>query len=215
VLVRSGDVERVYDRLVICAGLHADRVARLAGENDDPRIIPFRGEYYRVRPERSHLVRGLIYPVPDPRYPFLGIHWTRRIDGSLEIGPNAVLALALEGYRRRDMSMRDLRAILGWRGFRRMARANWRTGRAELWGSLSKRSFVQRARAYVPELTVRDVERGGAGVRAQAIDASGALVDDFVINERNVVFALRNAPSPGATSALAIAEHLCDQMHAR
>jgi L-2-hydroxyglutarate oxidase LhgO len=200
--------EREFDTVVVCAGLHGDRVSRLAGDSPGPAIVPFRGEYLRLVPERSHLVRGLIYPVPDPRYPFLGIHLTRRVDGTVEAGPNAVLALAREGYRRGAVAAGDLWETLRWPGFRRMARAHWRTGVRELHGSLSRRAFVAAARRYVPELTVADVTPGGAGVRAQAVDADGTLVDDFRIHRLGPVVAVRNAPSPAATSSLAIAEHI-------
>lgn len=204
----GGDV--VADAVVICAGLQTDRVAALAGDDAAPRIVPFRGEYYRIRPEKRHLVRGLVYPVPDPRYPFLGVHVTPRVDGEVLIGPNAVLALAREGYRRRDVSPGDLREILGYSGFRHFARQHWRTGVAEMRGSLSTRRFVSAAQRYVPELTVADVLPGPSGIRAQALDADGSLVDDFRVHRRGRVLAVRNAPSPAATSSLAIAEHLVE-----
>jgi (S)-2-hydroxyglutarate dehydrogenase len=207
----SGDVvgER-FDRIVLCGGLHSDRLAVEAGDEPDPRIVPFRGEYYLLRPERRNLVNGLVYPVPDPRYPFLGVHLTPRVDGEVMVGPNAVLALAREGYRWRIVSARDLREIAASPGFRRFARQHWRTGVMEMAGSLSKRRFVGAARRYVPELQVADVVPGPSGIRAQALDADGSLVDDFRVNVRGHVVALRNAPSPAATSSLAIAEHLVD-----
>lgn len=198
-----------FDRVVLCPGLQADRVAGLAGERSGPAIVPFRGEYHRLVPERSHLVRGLIYPVPDPAYPFLGVHFTRRIDGGVDIGPNAILALAREGYRRRDVSLRDSAQTLAWPGFRRLARRHWRTGLWELRGSLSRRAFIARARTFIPELTLADVEPAPAGVRAQAVDRDGSLVDDFRIGEQQGVVMVRNAPSPAATSSLAIARYLC------
>ena len=170
--------------------------------------MPFRGEYYLLRPERRHLVRGLVYPVPDPRYPFLGVHLTMGVDGEVMVGPNAVLALAREGYRWRDVSLADLRDAVAWPGFRRFARQHWRTGVAEMIGSLHKRSFVAAARRYVPELEVADVVAGPSGVRAQALGRDGALVDDFRVTRIGRVTSLRNAPSPAATSSLAIAEHL-------
>ncbi len=196
------------DRVVVCAGLHADRMARLAGDAKEPRIVPFRGEYYRLVPTRTHLVRGLIYPVPDPRYPFLGVHLTRRIDGSVDVGPNAILALAREGYRRTQVVPSDVREVIESPAFRAFARRHWRTGVSELGGSLSKRMFVRRARRYLPELRVEDVVPAAAGVRAQALDADGSLVDDFRISRLGPVVAVRNAPSPAATSSLAIAEHV-------
>jgi L-2-hydroxyglutarate oxidase LhgO len=201
-----------FDRLVVCAGLQSDRMARLAGDTDGPAIVPFRGEYYRLVPERSHLVRGLIYPVPDPRYPFLGVHFTRRVDGSVDLGPNAVLALAREGYRPRDLVLGDLWETLRWPGFRRLAARHWRTGLREIYGSVSKRAFVRAARGFVPELTVRDVVSAPAGVRAQAVDPNGSLVDDFRIGRRGPIVTVRNAPSPAATSSLAIAEHVAAQV---
>lgn len=200
--------EEEYDHVVLCAGLQSDRLARLAGGDPEPRIMPFRGEYHLIRPERRHLVRGLVYPVPDPRYPFLGVHLTPRVDGEVLVGPNAVLALAREGYDWRTVSARDLAQTLGYRGFAPFARANWRVGIAEVRGSLSRRRFVEAARRYVPELDPADVVRGPSGVRAQAMDRDGSLVDDFRIDRRGAVTALRNAPSPAATSSLAIAEHL-------
>jgi L-2-hydroxyglutarate oxidase LhgO len=201
-----------FDRLVVCAGLQSDRVARLAGDTDGPAIVPFRGEYYRLVPERGDLVRGLIYPVPDPRYPFLGVHFTRRVDGTVDVGPNAVLALAREGYRHRDIALRDVWETLAWPGFRRLAARHWRTGVREIYGSLSKRAFVRAAREFVPELSVDDVVPAPAGVRAQAVDPDGSLVDDFRIGRRGPVVTVRNAPSPAATSSLAIAEHIATQV---
>lgn len=196
------------DRVVICGGLHVDRLARLAGGDPDPRIVPFRGEYHLLRSERSDLVRGLVYPVPDPRYPFLGVHLTRRVDGTVDVGPNAVLAGAREGYRRRDLSARDLVETLGWQGSWTMAGRHWRTGVSELLGSVSTQRFAEAARRYVPELTKGDLRPGSAGVRAQAVARDGSLVDDFVIEQMGPVVAVRNAPSPAATSSLAIAEEI-------
>jgi L-2-hydroxyglutarate oxidase LhgO len=201
-----------FDLLVVCAGLQSDRVARLAGDTGGPAIMPFRGEYYRLVPSRTSLVRGLIYPVPDPRYPFLGVHFTRRVDGDVDIGPNAVPALAREGYRRRDLRPRDVWETLSWPGFGPLARRHWRTGLKEMYGSLSKRAFVAGARSFVPELTAADVVPAPAGVRAQAVDRDGTLVDDFRIGRAGRVVTVRNAPSPGATSALAIAEYVADEV---
>jgi L-2-hydroxyglutarate oxidase LhgO len=199
-----------FDRLVVCAGLQSDRVARLAGDEREPTIVPFRGEYYRLSPEREHLVRGLLYPVPDPAYPFLGVHFTRRVGGGVDVGPNAVLAFAREGYRKRTVRARDLAETLRSRGFRALARAHWRTGVRELRGSLSKRAFAAEAARYVPVVRAADLVPAPAGVRAQALDDDGSLVDDFRINLLGPVTAVRNAPSPGATSSLAIAEHIAD-----
>ncbi len=208
VVVTGNDFGEAFDHVVVCAGLQADRLAVLAGDDPDPRIVPFRGEYHLLRAERRELVRGLVYPVPDPRYPFLGVHLTKRVDGEVLVGPNAVLALAREGYRRRDVSAADLRDVLAWPGFRRFARQHWRTGVRELDGSMRKRAFVAAARRYVPELRAADVVPGPSGVRAQALALDGSLVDDFRLSRTGRVTSLRNAPSPAATSSLAIAEHL-------
>jgi L-2-hydroxyglutarate oxidase LhgO len=208
VRVRAGGVDHAFDRLIVCAGLQADRVARLAGDSVTPVIVPFRGEYWRLVDERRDLVHRLIYPVPDPALPFLGVHFTPRIDGSVDIGPNAVLALSREGYRRVDVDMRDVAEIARSRAFRRLAVRHWRTGVAEMRGSLSLRAFLLEARRFVPALREEDVKPAPAGVRAQAIDPDGGLVDDFRITRIGGVVAVRNAPSPAATSALAIAEHI-------
>lgn len=197
--------------LVVCAGLHADRVSRPVDGQAAPRIVPFRGEYMNVAAAKRDLVRGLIYPVPDPRYPFLGVHFTRRVSGEVEVGPNAVLALRREGYRWRDVGVRDMAAVLGWPGFWRMARRHWRTGLSEVRGSLSVRAYMRVASRYVPEIGADDVVRGGSGVRAQAVDRDGSLVDDFRINETDGIVTVRNAPSPAATSSMAIAEHVLDR----
>jgi L-2-hydroxyglutarate oxidase LhgO len=207
--------EVVADRVVMCAGLQSDRVSRLAGDGDGPAIVPFRGEYWRLRPERSHLVRGLIYPVPDPAYPFLGVHFTRRVGGPVDVGPNAVLALAREGYRRRDVVPADVAEAVRWPGFRTMARRHWRTGVQEIYGSLSKRAFAAEAARLVPEVGVDDLVPAPAGVRAQAVDADGSLVDDFRIGRvgpQGRIMTVRNAPSPGATSSMAIAIYLADTL---
>jgi L-2-hydroxyglutarate oxidase LhgO len=204
--------EHEFDRLVLCAGLESDRLARLAGDGAEPAIVPFRGEYYRLVPAREQLVRGLLYPVPDPAYPFLGVHFTRRVGGGVDVGPNAVLALAREGYRRRDIRPRDLAATLRSAGFRRLARRHWRMGMRELHGSLLKHAFAAQARRYLPELETSDLVRAHTGVRAQALDPDGSLVDDFRISHLGPVTAVRNAPSPGATSSLAIADHIAAEV---
>ncbi len=196
------------DRVVVCAGLHADRLARASGEPAEPRIVPFRGEYWQLRPERSGLVRGLIYPVPDPTLPFLGVHLTRKIDGSVWLGPNAILSCAREGYRRADVDLRDLYETLSWPGTRRMLRRHWRAGVHEVDRSLRKRRFIGEARRYVPALIPEDAVPATAGVRAQALDRDGSLVDDFRLSVNGGVVWVRNAPSPAATSSLAIAEEL-------
>jgi L-2-hydroxyglutarate oxidase LhgO len=200
------------DRVVVCAGLHADRLAHRSGEDSAPRIVPFRGEYWALRAERRALVRGLIYPVPDPALPFLGVHLTRTIDGGVLIGPNAVLALAREGYARRAASARDLAETLAWPGIWRLTRRHWRSAAGELVRSLSKRAFVAEARRYVPELRAADAVRAPAGVRAQAVDRDGTLVHDFRIGGDARVAWIRNAPSPAATSSLAIAEEIVGRL---
>lgn len=207
VILRDG-TRLEADRVLVCAGLHADRLARASGEPGTPRIVPFRGEYLALREDRRDLVRGLIYPVPDPALPFLGVHLTRTIDGSVLVGPNAILALAREGYRRRDVRARDVAALVAWPGFWRLAAAHHRVAASEILRSASRRAFVREARRFVPELRAQDVVPARAGVRAQAVDADGALVDDFRLSTAGDVVWVRNAPSPAATSSLAIAEEL-------
>jgi L-2-hydroxyglutarate oxidase LhgO len=194
-----------FDRLVVCAGLHADVVAEMCGDDPDPRIVPFRGDYMELKPERKNLVRGLIYPVPDPRYPFLGVHLTRTVEGGVLVGPSAVLALAREGYGMWTVDRRELTMMLKWPGFRAMARKHWRAGAGELYRALDRRAFVRQARRYVPTLEYRDVAVARSGVRAQAISRTGELVDDFRISKLGPVTTVRNAPSPAATSSMAIA----------
>ncbi|AWL42076.1 MULTISPECIES: L-2-hydroxyglutarate oxidase [unclassified Streptomyces] len=212
--VGSGEERVRVDRLILCAGLQSDSVARLARDRGDPRIVPFRGEYMLLRPDRTDLVRGLVYPVPDPRYPFLGVHFTPRVDGSVEVGPNAVLALAKEGYKLSDVSVRDLARLAAYPGVWKMAAQHWRTGIREYRGSLSVAAFMSRAGDYVPGVGTDDVVRGGAGVRAQALDPDGSLVDDFRIHRVGRVTAVRNAPSPAATASMAIAEHIREAVFA-
>ena len=195
-------------RLVICAGLQSDLLAAAAGDEAAPEIIPFRGEYLRLRPHARGRVRHLIYPVPDPAYPFLGVHLTPRIDGEADIGPNAVLALAREGYRRRDVSAAQLARLARSAAFRRLARQNWRAGLQEMRGSLSRRAFLAEARTYLPWLEPGDVMPTPAGVRAQAVDLDGSLADDFRVHQIGPVTTVRNAPSPAATASLAIAERI-------
>jgi (S)-2-hydroxyglutarate dehydrogenase len=195
-------------RLVNCAGLYSDVVARLAGARPGLRIIPFRGEYYMIRPERHDLVRGLIYPVPDPEFPFLGVHFTRTVHGEVEAGPNAVLAFAREGYRFGRIHLREFAGTLGYSGFWAMARRYWRTGSYEMYRSVSKRAFVRALQRLVPEVTAADVAPGGAGVRAQAVAEDGSLVDDFRIIRSPDAIHVLNAPSPAATASLAIGRHI-------
>jgi L-2-hydroxyglutarate oxidase LhgO len=209
----GGDV--LADRAIACAGLWSDRVAALTGDDGSERIVPFRGDYYRLTPDARSLVRGLIYPVPDPRFPFLGIHFTRRHDGAVWAGPNAVLALARDGYKRYDVDLREVVAIARHAGFRRLARRFWRTGLAEQWRDLSKRAFADELRRYVPELRNDQLTFGPSGVRAQAIDPDGTLVDDFRLGGSRRIVHVRNAPSPGATASLAIARVLADESDSR
>jgi L-2-hydroxyglutarate oxidase LhgO len=196
------------DQVIVCAGLQADRLAMASGEAAEPRIVPFRGEYWQLRPERTHLVRGLIYPVPDPALPFLGVHLTRKIDGSVVLGPNAILSTAREAYERRRFVARDAYEALSWPGTLRMLRKHWRVGVQEIIRSASKRQFVRDVARYVPAVSIGDVLPAPAGVRAQAIDRDGSLVDDFRLATHGNVTWVRNAPSPAATSSLAIAEEL-------
>ncbi len=206
VRLETGAGEVAARNAVFCAGVHADRVARLGGGAVEPRIVPFRGDYYMLRRERRHLANGLVYPVPDPSFPFLGIHTTLRPDGSMWLGPNAVLAFAREGYGRFQLRPADVAETLRAPGFRRLARRHWRMGLGEIVRASSKRLFVASARKLLPELQPADVEPGPAGIRAQAVALDGSLVDDFVLERRLGVVHVRNAPSPGATSSLTIAE---------
>jgi L-2-hydroxyglutarate oxidase len=194
--------------LINCGGLQSDRVARLCGATPDVRIVPFRGEYYTLAPRRANLVRNLIYPVPDPRFPFLGVHFTRMIGGGVEAGPNAVLALARHGYRRMSFSLRDCYATGTYVGFWRMARKHWRTGFGELHRSISKRAFLSALRRLIPELELTDLHPGGAGVRAQALDRTGALVDDFRVVQSDRMIHVLNAPSPAATASISIGRYI-------
>lgn len=203
------------DVVVACAGLQSDELARLLGDESPERIVPFRGDYYTLVPEARHLVRGLIYPVPDPRFPFLGVHLTKRVDGNVLAGPNAVLAFAREGYRRTDLDVRHLAGVLGDRAFRVLARRYWRMGAAEMWRDVSKRAFLKELRRYVPALAADHLTFGPSGVRAQALDGDGSLVDDFRLGGTDRVLTVRNAPSPAATASLAIASHLVDELARR
>ena len=199
--------------LINCAGLFSDRVARMMSRSrpeTDLRIIPFRGEYYMIVPERGHLVRGLIYPVPDPRFPFLGVHFTRTIHGDVEAGPNAVLALAREGYRKTDVNFSHAWQILSYKGFWSMAGKYWRMGMEEMHRSISKPAFVKALQRLLPDIRSEDLVPGGAGVRAQAVSATGALIDDFVIEQTGNAIHMLNAPSPGATASLAIGKKIVE-----
>jgi (S)-2-hydroxyglutarate dehydrogenase len=197
---------------VFCAGAWSDRLAVAAGAEQDPRVVPFRGAYLKLRPERRHLVRSLIYPVPDPRLPFLGVHLTRHVDGEVLVGPTALVAGARDAYLLRQVSWRDLASTLTWPGSWRMARRWWRTGLTEIRHAASRRSLAAAAARYVPELRPNDVLPAFAGVRGQALGRDGRLVDDFVISQTERALHVRNAPSPAATSALAIARLIADRV---
>lgn len=199
--------------LINCAGLQCDRVARLCGWRPGIKIIPFRGDYYELAPDRTALVRNLIYPVPDPQFPFLGVHFTRMIHGGVEAGPNAVLALAREGYGKWSLSLRDLGETLGYRGFWRMGLRHWRMGLGEIYRSLSKRAFVTALRRLLPELQLADVVAAGAGIRAQAVKPDGELVDDFHIEQDNRMIHVLNAPSPAATASISIGKTIAEMAH--
>ena len=212
VSVTTADGAYRLSRLVVCAGLRSAQVARMAGLGRAPGVAAFRGEYLRFRPQARGRVRHLVYPVPDPAYPFLGVHVTPRVDGTVDIGPNAVLAFAPEGYRRTDVSLPYLAGLARSPAFRRLARRHWQAGLRELRGSLWRRSFLAEVRTYLPWVTAADVERGPTGVRAQAVDDDGTLVDDFRIDNDGLLVAVRNAPSPAATACMAIAEHIVAEL---
>ena len=200
----AGEVEATY--LITCAGLQSDMLARKTGAPDNLRIVPFRGDYYVLRPEKAYLCKSMIYPVPDPTFPFLGVHFTLRMDGEVWAGPNAVLAFAREGYSRWKVNPSELGNALGYAGFWNLARKYWKTGMAEMYRDYNKAAFVKAMQAYVPEVQSDDVVFGPAGVRAQALSSDGSLLDDFsIINAKNIIH-VRNAPSPAATSSLAIGD---------
>lgn len=199
-------------KLVInCAGLYSDKVARMTGAAPNLKIVPFRGEYYELVPEKEHLVKHLIYPVPDPSFPFLGVHFTRMIQGGVEAGPNAVLAFAREGYKKYNINPAELLETLAWPGFQKVAKAYWKTGMGELYRSFSKKAFTKALQKLIPEITEKDLKPGGAGVRAQACERDGGLVDDFVILENKLAINVCNAPSPAATSSLSIGQTVSEK----
>jgi len=208
VAVGGGSKELKSRILINCAGLHSDRVAALSGLDPTVKIIPFRGEYYRLSDTAASLIRGLVYPVPDPRFPFLGVHFTRGIDGVVEVGPNAVLGLGREHYRGTQPNWGDLWETLKYSGFLRLAARHWRSGASELVHSRVKGLYARLARNLIPAVRKEDLLEGGAGVRAQAVDRTGRLVDDFVIERSGSMFHVLNAPSPGATASLAIGAHI-------
>jgi (S)-2-hydroxyglutarate dehydrogenase len=192
--------------IINCAGLYSDKIARLTSKEVNVKIIPFRGEYFKLKKEKEYLVRNLIYPVPDPNFPFLGVHFTRMMKGGVEAGPNAVLAFKREGYKKTDINLAELAESLAWPGFQKVVAKYWKTGFGEMYRSFSKAAFTKALQELIPEIQENDLEHGGAGVRAQACDRSGGLVDDFLIIEEKNVINVCNAPSPAATSSLAIGE---------
>ncbi len=202
--------------VVNCAGLYSDKVAQLTQrEAIDVRIVPFRGEYFKIRPEKQYLVRNLIYPVPDPNFPFLGVHFTRMIHGGVEAGPNAVLAFRREGYAKSDVDLKELYETLSWPGFQKVAAKYWQTGLGEMYRSFSKSAFTKALQELIPDVQEADLEAGGAGVRAQACDRTGGLLDDFAILETDKAINVVNAPSPAATSSLAIGQTVSEKVLAR
>ncbi len=201
--------------LVTCGGLQADRVIALGGLQPEAPIVPFRGEFYELRPEAQHLCRSLIYPVPDPRFPFLGVHFTRLIQGGVECGPNAVLALAREGYRKTDVNLKDVFAVVTYPGFLRLAAANWSAGLGEMWRSWSKGAFVKALQRLVPEIRSEHLMTAPPGIRAQALGRDGKLLDDFVFQESERIIHVGNAPSPAATAALNIGNLIVDRLEQR
>lgn len=202
--------------IINCAGLYSDKVAQLTqDETIKVRIIPFRGEYYKLKPEKEHLVKNLIYPVPDPNFPFLGVHFTRMIEGGVEAGPNAVLAFRREGYGKLDIDFKEFAEILAWPGFRKVAAKYWQTGLGEMYRSFSKAAFAKALQELIPEIQPDDLEPGGAGVRAQACDYDGGLLDDFAILESTTAINVVNAPSPAATSSLSIGQTVSERALAR
>lgn len=192
--------------VVNCAGLYSDKIARLTSEKLNLKIIPFRGEYYEIKPERQYLVKNLIYPVPDPNFPFLGVHFTRMINGGVEAGPNAVLAFQREGYTKSDINLKELAETLSWPGFQKVAMKYWKTGFGEMYRSFSKSAFTKALQKLIPEIKEDDLEVAEAGVRAQACDREGGLIDDFLILEEKEAINVCNAPSPAATSSLSIGQ---------
>lgn len=199
-------------RMINCAGLYCDKIARMTQKNIDVKIVPFRGEYYEIKPEKQHLVKNLIYPVPDPNFPFLGVHFTRMIEGGVEAGPNAVLAYQREGYKKSQINLGELGETLAWPGFQKVALKYWKTGIGELYRSYSKTAFTKALQKLIPEIQKSDLKPGGAGVRAQACDKKGGLLDDFKIIENAKEIHVLNAPSPAATSSLSIGNSVAEML---
>ncbi len=203
-------------RLIVnCAGLYSDRVTKMTGFKPEAKIVPFRGEYYKIVSSRYHLCRNLIYPVPDPNFPFLGVHFTRMIDGTVECGPNAVLAFAREGYTKSKINLRDLLESITYPGFWRLALRHWKMGTAEMWRSISRRAFVTALKRLIPEIESADLDPAPSGVRAQALLPNGNLVDDFLVNESDRAISINNAPSPGATASLNIGRLIASKVAER
>ena len=199
-------------QIVNCAGLHCDRVTAMSGQKPDAKIIPFRGEYFELKPEAEHLCKTLIYPVPDPAFPFLGVHFTRMIQGGVECGPNAVLAFAREGYHKLDFSPSDMAETLSYPGFLKLAARYWKTGLGEMWRSASKKAFVKALSRLVPEIRAEHLVTAPAGIRAQAVTPDGGMVDDFLIQEADRVINVNNAPSPAATASLNIGKTIVERL---
>ncbi len=212
-MTKRGEVQAKY--VITCGGLFSDRLAQMTGGKRDPKIVPFRGDYLILRPEKNYLVKGNIYPVPDPGFPFLGVHFTPRMNGSIWLGPNAVLAFAREGYSFFSINPRDLRESLTYPGFIKLAKKHWRIGSGEMYRDLNRGAYVKALQRYIPELAPVDCLPGPSGVRAQAMAADGSLVDDFIFEGEDGVVHVRNAPSPGATSSLAIGKYIVDDAEKR
>jgi L-2-hydroxyglutarate oxidase LhgO len=212
VLVKTTFDEIIPTRyLITCAGLQSDRVAAMSGADKSPQIVPFRGDYLKLKPEKAYLTKGMIYPVPDPRFPFLGVHFTKRHDGEVWLGPNAVYAFARQGYGKLDFNLRDNIETLMFPGFWKMVRKHWKMGSDEMIRDFSKKLFVETCKRYVPEVTEDDCVDGPSGVRAQALGSDGGLVDDFIVQTSDRIFHVRNAPSPAATSSMAIGRAIADR----
>jgi L-2-hydroxyglutarate oxidase len=212
VLIKTTFDEIIPTRyLITCAGLHSDRVAAMSGADKSPQIVPFRGDYYMLKPEKTYLTKGMIYPVPDPRFPFLGVHFTKRYNGEVWLGPNAVYAFAREGYGKLDVNLRDNLETIFFPGFWKMVGQHWKMGTDEMVRDFSKKLFVETCKRYVPEVTDDDCIPGPSGVRAQALGSDGALVDDFIVQTSDRIFHVRNAPSPAATSSMAIGRAIADR----
>ncbi|NJN41329.1 MAG: L-2-hydroxyglutarate oxidase, partial [Flammeovirgaceae bacterium] len=215
ILVSTDSVQAITQKstysaklLINCAGLYSDKIASLTTKQMNVKIIPFRGEYFKLKKEKEHLVKNLIYPVPDPNFPFLGVHFTRMVGGGVEAGPNAVLAFSREGYKKSDIKLGELAESLAWPGFQKVAWKYWKTGFGEMYRSFSKNAFTQALQKLIPEIKEGDLVPGGAGVRAQACNRNGGLVDDFLILEEHRVINVCNAPSPAATSSLSIGDNI-------